>query len=84
MGIKNRIARLEGHHPGAEEIGPVVVHFVSPVEGEGYGMGYATFLGTGIPQIWRDEGETREEFEARADQIWSTRDRKARDRSEVI
>lgn len=84
MQIKNRISRLEGHHAGAEEIGPVVVHFVSPVEGEDYGKGYATFLGTGIPQIWRDEGETREEFEARADQIWSTRDRKARDRSEVI
>ncbi len=79
MQIKNRLARLEGHHASAEEIGPVIVHFVSPVPGEDYGKGYATFPGTGIPQIWREEGETQEAFIARADQIWSTRDRKERD-----
>lgn len=73
MQFKTRIARLEGPQISRGEVGPVIVHFVSPIEGEDYGKGYATFPGTGIPQIFRKDGETREDFIARADRIWEAR-----------
>ncbi len=74
MQIKSRIARLEGPHISRGESGPVIVHFVSPIEGEDCGKGHATFPGTGIPKISRQNGETREVFTARAQEIWVNRD----------
>ncbi len=73
MQFRNRLARLERHQVGADKIGPIIVHFVSPDESEDYGKGFATFPGTRIPQISREDGESREEFSARAERIWDGR-----------
>jgi hypothetical protein len=84
MQFKNRVARLEVHQAGSEEIGPIIVHFVSPVRGEDYGKGYASFPGTALPNIWRTEGESLDQFTARAGQIWNDKNVKKHDGSEVL
>ena len=72
MQLNKRLSKLESNTRSPNSIGPIIRHFISPNQGD-TGKSIAHFPGMSTDAIARAEGESREQFEARAEQIWGKR-----------
>ncbi len=71
MQLNKRLSKLEDNTRSPASIGPVIRHFICPDQGD-TGKSIARFPRVSTDAITRAEDESREQFEARAEQLWKT------------